>query len=353
MKVDTKLRPINCQPVKGIPVAFRAESLASDDQASNGPTPSPFLSSSNVPSPRHLTTHRRVRLPILLFILTCVSTFIAGTTKWTPMVLIGESLSEGNLMPVRRALLTNWSEGITFMACLLAILLTHEMGHFLTTVRYKIPASLPFFLPLPISPIGTLGAVIGMDGRQANRKETFDIGIAGPIAGLLVAIPITWVGVAKLNLETPQHGLLEVNLPLALQAAVLIQHSNAGELSESISQGQLNPYLMAGWVGLLITGLNMLPISQLDGGHVIYTLFGKHSHWFARGVLALAVAFVVVNFQDAWGWMIMISLILLIGPDHPPTRDDLVPLGWFRVILGIASLFIPIACFPPIPFQIP
>jgi membrane-associated protease RseP (regulator of RpoE activity) len=108
---------------------------------------------------------------------------------------------------------------------------------------------------------------------------------------------------------------------------------------------QLNPYFMAGWVGFLITGLNMLPVSQLDGGHVIYTLFGKRAHWIARGFMLLAIGFIIYN--QAWMWSLMVVLVLLIGTDHPPTRDDTVRLGWFRTVLGCLSLSIPLLCFAP------
>ena len=114
---------------------------------------------------------------------------------------------------------------------------------------------------------------------------------------------------------------------------------------------QVNPYFMAAWVGLLITGLNMMPISQLDGGHVIYALLLKRGHWVARIFLFAAIAYVV--FADAGMWSVMIIIVVLIGTDHPPTYNDHMPLGRFRTVLGYASLTIPLICFPPqgiIPF---
>jgi membrane-associated protease RseP (regulator of RpoE activity) len=227
----------------------------------------------------------------------------------------------------------------------LAILLTHEMGHFLATVRYRISASFPYFLPLPISPLGTLGAVIRMDGMRANRREIFDIGLAGPLAGLLVAIPITWVGIQQIDTSGPQHGPYAVHPPLAMQAMMYVASPGDYSWGEPISQGHLNPYLMAGWVGLLITGLNMLPVSQLDGGHVVYTLFGRQGRWIARGFIMLAMAYILIS--GARHWLLMVVLVMFIGVDHPPTRDDTVPLGWFRTTLGYLSLTIPLLCFAP------
>ena len=102
---------------------------------------------------------------------------------------------------------------------------------------------------------------------------------------------------------------------------------------------------MAGWVGMLITGLNMLPVSQLDGGHVLYSLFGRRAHWIARSFVLAAIAAMII--ADYYQWVVMLVLVLLLGIDHPPTRDDNMRLGWPRTIIGVVSLFIPILCFAP------
>jgi Zn-dependent protease len=285
---------------------------------------------------------RRVRLPLILFITTCLSTFWVGANHWVPFQLEAS---------FRQVLVAYWSDGLIYMACVLAILLTHEMGHFLATVLYRIPASLPYFIPFPISPIGTMGAVIGMDGLRANRKEMFDIGLAGPIAGLLVAVPIMWVGVAKLDLNQLAYGPFAVDLPLIMRFALDYIQPTGYEPGKLVWYSQLNPYFMAGWVGFLITGLNMLPVSQLDGGHVIYTLFGKRAHWIARAFVVLAIAFVVVSRQ--WNWLLMIALVMLIGPDHPPTSNDNMRLGSVRWVLGCLAISIPLFCFAPKLFIIP
>lgn len=279
---------------------------------------------------------RRVRLPVLLFLATCLSTFWVGANQWAPFP---------NYMPTRQALVAHWQDGLVYMACVLAILLTHEMGHFLATLRYRIPASFPFFIPFPISPIGTMGAVIGMDGMRANRKEMFDIGLAGPVAGLLVALPIMWIGISRLDLTHPVYGPYAVDLPLIMRLALGIIQPSGYEPGKLIWFSQLNPYFMAGWVGFLITGLNMLPVSQLDGGHVIYTLFGKRSHWIARGFIVVSCFYIV--FMGQWQWTLMVLLVLFIGPDHPRTRDDQVPLGTFRFLFGCFGILIPLFCFAP------
>jgi membrane-associated protease RseP (regulator of RpoE activity) len=236
------------------------------------------------------------------------------------------------------------------MACVLAILLTHEMGHFVLTVIYRVRASFPYFIPLPISPIGTMGAVIGMDGLKANRRQIFDIGLAGPLAGLVVAVPIIWIGVERLDLANAQPGRPTLDLPLAMQFLVDWVHPGSYDPEVGVPLGMVNPYLMAGWVGLLVTGLNMMPVSQLDGGHVLYALFGRAAHWLARGFMLFVFVYMGVAYA-IYGlppfWILMALLVLLIGTDHPPTSDDAARLGWFRCALGAASLLIPVFCFVP------
>lgn len=290
-------------------------------------------------------------LPAVLFLLTCISTFWAGTATEPSQYLL-QSVSSGSLMPVRRIILEHYGDGLRYMLAVLGILLAHEMGHFLATVRYGVPASLPFFLPLPITPIGTVGAVIGIDGSEADRRQIFDIGIAGPLAGLLIAVPVMWYGATQLNLDQANGlGGLRMNLPLG--AALMFEAAGASAAADQLWLGHLqgNPYLMAGWVGFLITGLNMLPVSQLDGGHVLYCLFGRAAHWIARTFMVTVILFILLDFQRNYVWGLMALLVMLMGTDHPPTRDDSQRLGVLRVALGLAALSIPILCLPLHPFE--
>lgn len=277
----------------------------------------------------------RLFWPAALFIATCVSTFVAGShlnMRWAP---------DGQLL-IKCAP----GPGLVYMVSVMSVLLAHEMGHFLQALRYGVPASLPFFIPMPISPIGTMGAVIGMAGSEADRKQMFDIGISGPLAGLILAAPMVVIGILQAGyVVNPPVGELYFGDPLIVKWLVKW-------LRTDLPPGAIitmTPLLHAGWVGLLITGLNMMPVSQLDGGHVAYSLFGKKAHILARAVLFAAVAFVV--FQEEYGWMVMILLVMLIGPDHPPTRNDRVALGPVRVALGLVSLLIPIFCLTPRPFS--
>ena len=291
---------------------------------------------------------RRYQLPAVLFLLTCVSTFFVGVTWWYPLEYFAlPSFDSGvdGLIPLRRMIISHWQDGLIYMVAVLAILLAHEMGHFVATVRHRIAASLPFFLPFPIAPIGTLGAVIGMDGLRANRKQIFDIGVAGPIAGLVVAIPILWAGVSQLDMSQDRFGMYKLDMPLIMRWMATASNVPGYDSDPAIWQGQLNPLLMAGWVGLIVTGWNMFPVSQLDGGHVIYSLFGKRSRWIARLFILSVIAYMVL-YSDLQP-LLMVGLILLIGVDHPPTSDDTVRMGAFRMALGYLSLAIPILCFPP------
>jgi Zn-dependent protease len=309
---------------------------------------------------------RRVRLPIILFVLTCFSTFFTGLTFWQPeLYLFGPHDATAAVVA---ALAEGWSSpalqnGLTYMLAVVGILLAHEMGHFVMTLRYKIPASLPFFIPVPIMPFGTMGAVIGMDGRRADRKAMFDTGLAGPLAGLVIALPVLWFGIQRAEFEPLKRDQPHYHDPLLVELMVPMFHSeddiredlerNAGNRNVVDDQGnivvpyavKLNPFYFAGWVGLLITGLNMMPISQLDGGHVTYALFGKRAHLIARAFLIIAIIYIIV--ANANIWTVMLVLVILIGVDHPPTADDTAELGWPRKLIGCASLAIPILCFPP------
>ena len=315
------------------------------------------LSSDDAPAP----PTRRMRLPLTLFVATAISTFWVGMHRWLPFSIdssVGDRLANDWVSGVayifahwRQLCVAHWQDGLIYMACVMGILLTHEMGHFLATLRYRVPASFPYFVPLPISPIGTMGAVIGMDSNRANRREMFDIGLAGPLAGLLVAIPVMCLGIAQLDLRTYAYGPFAVDLPLFARLAIQYIQPPGFEPGKLVWYSQLNPVFMAGWVGFLVTGLNMLPVSQLDGGHVVYTLFGRRAHWIARAFVLCAIGFVVISRQ--WNWFVMIALVMFIGPDHPPTRDDDLPLGWLRTTIGCLALLIPLFCFTPWLFIFP
>lgn len=270
------------------------------------------------PSPPELIAaprRRRILLPILLFAATCVSTW-----------------------DVR---------GYAFSLALMTTLLAHELGHFLQARRYGVPASLPYFIPMPRSFIGTMGAVIVMQPGRGDRRALFDIAVTGPLAGLIPALLFSIVGVQRsLVVQIAEQPVdLILGDPLLFR---LLAYFTFGPLPEG-QDIALHPVAYAGWVGIFITALNLIPIGQLDGGHILYALLLRRAHLVAQALLFAAVIGVVV--WGYWGWMLMIVLLMLMGPIHPPTANDHVSLGIGRVILGWASLFFVPLGFTPMPFS--
>jgi membrane-associated protease RseP (regulator of RpoE activity) len=190
-----------------------------------------------------------------------------------------------------------------------------------------------------------MGAVIAMRGLQANRRQLFDIGLSGPWAGLVIALPLAILGVREARVDIVHPGL-RFGDPLVFQWLIGLLRRDVREGWELV----MNPYLMAAWVGLFVTGLNMIPVGQLDGGHVAYAIFGRKAHWLARAMVGLAVGFIVYTGQ--YGLMLMLGLVVFIGIHHPPTADDRAPLGAFRRVVGLVSLAIPILCLPVRPIDI-
>ncbi len=294
-----------------------------------------------------LQFRRRTILPACLFLATCVTTFCAGVYGWEPAFLDLSVFSR----------LGQWRQGLTYMVAVMGVLLAHEMGHFLMTVRFRIRASYPMFIPVPVMMTGTMGAVIGMDGRRADRRQLFDIGLAGPLAGLVVTLPLIYFGLKQAvptPLEPPAIAAGDeaaIDPPIhygrPLLVDLLLPHIRP-DLAPDANFAP-NAFYMAGWVGLLVTGLNMLPMSQLDGGHVIHALLGRKGRWFSRGFLFAAIAAVIA--AEAYNWLVMLGIVVLIGIDHPPSSNDRMQIGPLRWCLGISSLAIPVLCFIPTPIS--
>jgi len=292
----------------------------------------PFLPAEPVVRSTRRLPSPRLRLQVLLFLLTCLTTFAAGAVGWEPFLL---GVDEG----IAERIAANWPRGLAYAAAVMAVLAAHEAGHFIAARIHGIPATLPFFIPVPVLLTGTMGAVIGMEGSRASRRQLFDIAIAGPLAGLVVALPLLAWGLRT--------GEAAAASPFALPP--LARWMLAALRPDLGVNGTVvpNAAFMAGWVGLLVTGLNMLPVSQLDGGHISAALFGRRGNWVARGVLLAAIAAIVV--LGSYNWVVMVVVVALIGVDHPPIRDDGRPLGPLRTVLGILSFLIPVVTFMPEP----
>jgi membrane-associated protease RseP (regulator of RpoE activity) len=284
---------------------------------------------------------RRVLLPLLLFIATCLSTLYAGFDQ---VELPNQPQSE------TAALATAWLQALRYAVPLMIILICHEMGHFIQTRRYGVYSSYPYFIPMPLTLLGTMGAVIAMEARMGHRRALFDIGITGPLAGLIPTIIFCIIGlhISQPVPFIPKPDSIMVGAPVLFQ---LIKHW----MHPSIPEGfvlNLDPMAFAGWVGLLITSLNLMPIGQLDGGHILYALLRKNARRIATLFLLAAIA---AALWQSWvlripsPWTLMLFLLLMMGPAHPPTADDYEPLGLGRCILGWLTLAFILVGFTPNP----
>ena len=296
--------------------------------------------------------NRRInRIAIGLAVVTVFSTFWAGVGAWAPNVPFALAAQELSFMPVRQALLANWWGGLQFSLGLMAILVAHEFGHYIFTLIYRVPSTPPLFIPFPFySPIGTMGAVIMMQSGTANRRQIFDIGLAGPLAGLVVAVPVIIAGILQnASISYAPEEVLVMGQPLMIQwLAQIIVPDQASQFVE-LSNTEVSPLLMAGWVGLLVTGMNMMPLGQLDGGHVTFGLLGQKSYYIAVAALLGSIGYMV--YSGVIIFALMLILVLVMGLRHPPSSDDSKELGIVRQIIGWISLVLPILCIPANPIQ--
>lgn len=238
--------------------------------------------------------------------------------------------------------------GLPFAVTLLSILGVHELGHYFTARWYGISVTLPYFIPAPIG-LGTFGAFIKMKSPVTDRKALFDVGIAGPLAGLCLALPAIVLGLSWSEIvpEGPsgQVGIVLGTPPLFL----LLQWLTLGPLPQGVDV-MLHPVAFAGWIGLLVTALNLLPIGQLDGGHMAYALVGRHHRKVAIFALVILVGMGIAYWP---GWLFWASLSLILGLKHPPPLDDLTPLDQRRRMVGFLSLLLLLTLMTPSPFSFP
>lgn len=281
----------------------------------------------------------------------------------------------GNIGILFRSVLSQLGGGLAFAVSLLAILLAHEFGHYLAARYHHTAVTLPYFIPFPISPFGTMGAFIQLKQPPKNKRILLDIGIAGPLAGLVVAIPVLLLGLYLSQLDhlpaaVNQGVSMEGNSILYLIAKFLV----FGKwLPQPISYGGLNPILYwlryiftglpipfggtdvilhpiawAGWAGLLVTALNLIPAGQLDGGHVLYVLLGKR----ARTVLP-AILLILIVLGTIWtGWWLWAFLIFLLGRVYAEPLDQITPLDSNRRAIAIIGLIIFVLVFTPVPLSL-
>jgi membrane-associated protease RseP (regulator of RpoE activity) len=280
---------------------------------------------------------RRAGLHVGLFLATVLTTVFSGALQ------AGVGLTDIWQDPGRLLL------GLPFSVSLLAILGVHEFGHYTLGRRRGIPVSLPYFIPVPPPFIaGTLGAVIRMSGAIRDRRALFDMAVAGPLAGLVVAVPVYAIGL-KLSVVTRIQGDAYVRLGDSILPK-LIEWLTIGPLPPG-HDVILHPVAFAGWFGFLVTALNLVPAGQLDGGHIVYALFGRRHGLISKaavaGLVLIGLAFSSIN------WLLWAVLIVaLMGFQHAPTMDDITPLDGRRRALGLFALVLLLLLLPPVPISL-
>lgn len=295
------------------------------------------------------------------------------------VVYTGMLYGSGNEAPADASGWALIAEGLPFAAALLSILLAHEFGHYLAARYHGTEVSLPYFLPLPapFSPFGTLGAFIQLKETPRNKKVLFDIGVAGPLAGVLVAIPVLLIGLSLSKIENlpafiaagdaislEGNSILYLLTKFAVFGQWLPTPHSYGDLSPILywlryiftgtptplggADVFLHPVAWAGWAGLLVTSLNLIPVGQLDGGHILYSLIGKG----VRYVWPVAVVLLGILGFFYSGWWVWTFLILFLGQTSAEPQDQITELNAGRKLVGLLAILLFILVFTPLPLTI-
>lgn len=238
-------------------------------------------------------------------------------------------------------------KGLPFAAAVMFVLGSHELAHYFMSKRRGMKASLPYFIPLPfISPVGTLGAMIKLKGAIPDRKSLFDVGIAGPLVGLAASIVVTIIGLSLPPITTGQEQTIVLGVPILF-----------GLITQAVpsTSSVMHPIAFAGWIGMLITSLNLLPVGQLDGGHIARALSGERTAYISAAVpLLLLAAGTYYSLNGLNGGTLMFwgfFALLFAAGGHPQPINDMKRLDTKRVILGIIAFGLCVACFTPLPLQ--
>lgn len=275
----------------------------------------------------------------------------ASSRPWVPALLLVLTLASviyiGALMdPAPDGHIRLWN-GFPFAVSLIAILGAHELGHYFAARHVGTPVTLPYFIPMPVPPFGTMGAFIQMKGPSRDRRALLTIAVAGPLAGLVVAIPVLILGLSLSHVEPlPARGyIMEGNSLLYAALKILL----FGRLlpSEGLDVF-LHPVAFAGWAGLLVTGLNLIPAGQLDGGHIVYALLGTRSR-----ALTLAIILALLGLAWLWnGWLLWAFLVFLFSRTQATPLDDVTQLTAAQRLLAIGMMLLFILIFVPVPLTV-
>lgn len=293
---------------------------------------------------------QRYLLNVLLFLLTVGTTLLTGTF----MMLNYESATAGSTAVGFIKQIVNHPSllhaGIAYAGAIMLILLAHEMGHYLACQYYGIHATLPFFIPAPIAITGTFGAFIRIRSPFPNRRALFDVGLAGPIAGFVFLIPFLFFGL-KWSTQVPANlnpaDVVNFGEPLIFKIFARLLSKN---------EIFLHPTGFAAWFACLATSLNLLPIAQLDGGHVSYAVFGKKAYVITWIFFCAIIGLAIYGFMQSWvsgaQWLFYAAMLLVLkfiaGFRHPPTLDDSQPIGLARKIWAVIALVVFVLTFMPV-----
>ena len=299
----------------------------------------------------------RTWINAVLFVLTLISTLFAGALYSDAIATVNspwDLISPGFLL-----------NGLPFAATLLSILAAHEFGHYFAARYHKVAVTLPYFIPMPLT-FGTLGAFIQLKEPVPDRRKLFDIGIAGPLAGLVLAVPLLFYGLyTSVVDQLPAQGayMLEGNSIFYYTAKFLV----FGQGLPNFTTGQdvmMNQVCYAAWIGLLVTALNLLPVGQLDGGHTVFAMFGEKARYINRITVGMLAFFALASLPLVQqllpglsnvaysGWFLWLFLILfLIGVQHPPALDDVTRLDRRRWWIGVLVIIIFVLIFVPVPMR--
>ncbi len=266
-------------------------------------------------------------LNILLFVITLFTTTFAG------------SLFSGKEPSTMSDLLS----GLPFSLSLLTILLCHEFGHYIMSRIYKVDATLPYFIPAP-SFIGTFGAIIKMKSLVRTKRALINIGATGPLAGFFVSIPFLFYGLLNSTMTKVSGNAMLLGDSLFMKFATYIVWGKIPEGYDLI----LHPVAFAAWIGMFVTAMNLIPVGQLDGGHIIYAMFTRN---FKKITFFALLILIILGFTKWEGWLIWAFLLFMLGKNHPPVEDIYEQLTFREKVTGYISIFVFIITFIPTPFS--
>ncbi len=328
---------------------YAAPAGASEPAAGVYEPPAPVYEPVWVPVVRP-RVRNRIWLHALLFFITILTTTFVGIEHW---LSFADDFGSGLFAQMTPGQLLGqyWYYGFWYSATILLILGAHELGHYFACRYYGIDASLPYFMPLPppFPLTGTLGAFIRIRQPVTTKRQLFDIGIAGPLAGFIFAVPALFIGIAMSHVARVPADFtgLELGEPLLFKIA---SWAIWGRIPDGYSLN-LHPMAFAAWFGLLATALNLFPVGQLDGGHISYTVLGRRSTIVTLLMMGVAIALAAFSLSLVLWAVLLVVMLFAFGAKHPPVMDEHVPLDGTRLVLAFAALAMFILCFTPSPIR--